>query len=130
MIERTPIIKGEIANYHYSADGILFSYSKSVLRTVDNISANAKLVQSITNNQAVPLLIHLTNSPIPDKATRQLSTELLPKLYTAMAMVSKPGLSSFIMAILFKLKPAPIPMKSFMNEVDALEWLNQFVKQS
>jgi hypothetical protein len=44
-----------------------------------------------------------------------------------MAMVSKPGLSKFIINILFKLKPPPIPMKSFIDDKKAKEWLNQFL---
>lgn len=123
--EEYPLIPGEIADYRY-ADGILFSYSKSILRTVENISRNIELVKKITDNKSVPLLIYLTNSPVPDRATRKFSTEQLPHVYKAMAMVSKPGLSKFIMNILFQLNPPPIPMKSFTDEMAALKWLQQF----
>ena len=119
-------IEGEIADYWYN-DGILYSYSKSVLRTVENISGNVALVKQITGGKKVPLLIYLSNSPVPDKATRKFSTEKLPEIYTAMAMVSKPGLAQFIMKILFRFKPPPIPMKSFTNDEEAKEWLQQFV---
>jgi hypothetical protein len=106
------LIKGEIADYYFD-DGILISHSKSVLRTVDTIRGNVELVKKITNNKRVPLLIYLSDSPVPDKATRHYSTEKLPEIYSAMAMVSKPGLSKLIMNILFRFKPPPIPMKSF-----------------
>ena len=95
--------EGEIATYWFD-DGILVSLSKSPKRTVENIAANVSLVKSITNNTPVPLLIYLSDSPIPDKATRKFSTEQLPVIYSAMAMVSKPGLSKLIMNILFKFK--------------------------
>ncbi len=121
------IIVGEIADYYLDDDGNLVSLSKPVKRTVENIIANRTLVKSITNNQKVSLLIFLCNSPIPDKATRQFSTEVLPEIYSAMAMVSKPGLAKFIMNILFALKPPPIPMKSFTDEDEARTWLKQFV---
>ncbi|HEY9259191.1 STAS/SEC14 domain-containing protein [Chitinophaga sp.] len=121
------LIKGEIADYYFDNTGILYSYSKSILRTVENISNNIALVKQITGNKKVPLLIYLTNSPVPDKATRKFSTEQLPNVYTAMAMVSKPGLSKLIMNILFKLKTPPIPMKSFTNDAEAREWLLQYV---
>jgi hypothetical protein len=75
----------------------------------------------------VPLLIYLCDSPIPDKETREFSTEQLPHVYKAMAMVSKPGLAQLIMSILFKLKTPPIPMKSFSNDLEAREWLKQFI---
>src|SRR5215510_7151531 len=90
------IYKGEIADYWFD-EGILVSLSKSIKRTVDNISGNVALVKQITGYKPVPLLIYLSPSPIPDKATRKFSTEQLPVIYSAMAMVSKPGLSKLIM---------------------------------
>lgn len=120
------IFEGDIATY-WMEDGILVSLSKSVLRTVENITANMALVKEITNNQPAPLLIYLSNSPVPDKATRKLSTEVLPKIYTAMAMVSEPGLSQLIMNILFKFQKPPIPMRNFTNVQEAKEWLKQYL---
>jgi hypothetical protein len=120
------IFKGEIADYWFE-EGILISLSKSIKRTVENISGNVALVKQITGNKPVPLLIYLSNSPVPDKETRKFSTKQLPVIYSAMAMVSKPGLSKFIMNILFSLKPPPIPMKSFTDDKEAKTWLKQFV---
>lgn len=116
---------GEIATYWFD-DGILVSLSKSIKRTVENITGNVALVKKITGNKPVPLLIYLSPSPVPDKATRKFSTTQLPVIYSAMAMVSKPGLALFIMNILFRLKPPPIPMKSFTDDKAAKEWLKQF----
>jgi len=120
-----PVIEGEIASYWFE-EGILVSLSKSPRRTVENITSNVALVKKITGNKRVPLLIYLSNSPVPDKATRKFATEQLPVIYSAMAMVSKPGLAKFIMNILFMLKPPPIPMKSFTDDSAAKEWLKQF----
>ncbi|GAB3525131.1 DUF7793 family protein [Emticicia fontis] len=117
-----PTYEGEIATYWFDSP-ILVSLSKSPKRTVENISSNVALVKKITNNTPVPLLIYLSDSPVPDKATRQFSTQQIPVIYSAMAMVSKPGLSKFIMNILFSLKPPPIPMKSFSDAQEAKEWL-------
>ncbi|WP_316831333.1 STAS/SEC14 domain-containing protein [Pedobacter aquatilis] len=121
------LIQGEIADYLLTDEGILISYSKSILRTVENIDKNVELVKKITNNKPVPLLIYLKNSPVPDKATRKFSTEKLPEIYTAMAMVSKPGLAQFIMKILFKFQNPPIPIKSFTDDKSAMEWLKRFL---
>jgi len=120
------VIKGEIADYWLN-DGILYSYSKNPERTIKNITENMALVRSITKNKKIPLLIYLSNSPVPDKATRKFVAEKLPDVYTAMAMVSKPGLAEFIMNILFSLKPPPIPMKTFTDDHKAKQWLKQFV---
>ncbi|MDB5011800.1 MAG: hypothetical protein JWQ25_2 [Daejeonella sp.] len=118
--------EGEIATYWFD-DGILVSLSKSIKRTVGSIAGNVALVKKITGNKPVPLLIYLKNSPIPDKETRKFSTEQLPIIYKAMAMVSKPGLASFIMTILFKFQKPPIPMKSFTDYKEAKNWLKQYV---
>ena len=121
------LIEGVIADYWLSPTGILYSYSKNPKRTVQNISDNIELVKKITGNKKVPLLIYLSNSPVPDKEIRKFSAEQLPNVYTAMAMVSKPGLAKFIMNILFNLKSPPIPMKSFSDEKEAIEWLKQYL---
>ncbi|MBE5320676.1 STAS/SEC14 domain-containing protein [Pedobacter sp. MR2016-19] len=121
------LIEGEIADYLLTDDGILISYSKNILRTIENISANVALVKKITNNKKVPLLIYLKNSPVPDKETRKFSTEQLPQIYTAMALVSKPGLSQLIMKIMFKFQNPPIPIKSFTDDQKARAWLTQFL---
>jgi len=121
------LIKGEIADYYYSPNGILYSYSKGIRRTVENISNNIKLVKEITGGRKAPLLIYLTKSPMPDKETRRFSAEQLPNVYTAMAMVSKGGLGQFIMNLLFKFKAPPIPMKTFGEEKEAIAWLKQYL---
>ena len=120
-------ISGEIADYELTESGILVSYSKPIKRTVPLISANVELVKKITGGRPVPLLIYLCDSPVPDKETRKLSTEKLPEIYSAMAMVSKAGLSAFIMKILFKFQKPPIPMKSFTDDQEAEKWLIQFI---
>ena len=120
-----PVFEGEIASY-WLEDNILVSLSKNPKRTVENISGNVTLVKSITGNKRMPLLIYLCSSPVPDKATRKFATTQLPVIYTAMAMVSKPGLAKFIMNILFMLQAPPIPMKSFTNAAAAKAWLKQF----
>ena len=116
--ENVEIIEGEIASY-WIEGGILFSLSKPVLRTIENITDNITLVKQITKNTKMPLIIYLTNSPVPDKATRDFSKEQLPEVYKAMAMISK-------LKLLFKFQQPPIPMQIFNNVIEAKEWLHQF----
>jgi hypothetical protein len=124
-----PVYEAEIATYWFE-EGILVSLSKSTLRTVASIRGNVAFVQQLTGGNPVPLLIYLARSPVPDKATRKLSAEMLPLIYSAMAMISKPGLAGFIMRILFSLKPPPIPMRQFSNVAEAKAWLKQFVQKN
>jgi hypothetical protein len=122
-----PVFEGEIATYWFD-EGMLVSLSKNPRRTVENLGANGTLVKEITHNTRMPLLIYLCDSPVPHKAARRFASKQLPLLYSAMAMVSQPGLAQFIMRILFALKPPPIPMKSFLTDMEAKEWLRQYVE--
>lgn len=45
------LTEGEIASYYLDNDGILVAYSKSIKRTVENISGNIQLVKQITGNK-------------------------------------------------------------------------------
>jgi hypothetical protein len=121
-----PTWESEIASYWFD-EGILVSLSKPARRTIENITGNVALVKEITSDKPVPLLIYLSRSPVPDKSTRKFATEQLPLIYSAMAMVSKPGLSKFIMNILFSFRQPPIPMKSFSDDKEAKNWLRQFL---
>lgn len=121
------IFEGEIASYWLEDNGILVSISKSPRRTVANITDNIALVKRITGNKIPPLLIYLTNSPVPDSETRKFVNQQLPQLYKAMAMVSKPGLAKFIINFLFSFTNPPIPMKQFSDEKAARAWLQQFL---
>lgn len=122
-----PRIHGEIADYYWEEDGLLISYSKRPKRTVENITANGALVKQITDNKRVPLMIYLSNSPVPHKRTRKFATEQLPVIYSAMAMISEPGLAQFIMNMLFRFQSPPIPMKSFINQEQARAWLKNYL---
>ena len=122
-----PHFESEIATYWFEDDGILVSLSKDVKRTVENIAANVALVKQITDNKRAPLLIYLTNSPVPDKATRQFSTAQLPTVYTAMAMIADRGLTKLIMNLLFRFQSPPIPMKNFTDVAEARAWLRQYL---
>jgi hypothetical protein len=127
-IESLPLIGGEIADYRLSEEGILYSYSKPPVRTIENISNNVKLVRQITGGRKVPLLIYLSKSPVPDKATRKFARVQLPLVYSAMAMVSQPGLSQLIMRVLFSIQKPAIPIKCFTDDEKAREWLLQYVQ--
>ena len=124
---REGLVRGEIADYYLDDSGILYAFSKPLRRTVDLIAANAELVRRISGGKPVPLLIYLSRSPVPDQATRAFSRKMLPEIYTAMAMVSEPGLSQLIMKVLFRFSRPAIPMRSFSDDEAARAWLLSYV---
>jgi len=122
---KSELVKGEIADYYLNEEGVLFSYSKTVVRTVKNISENLELVKGITGGRKVPLLLYVKPSPMPDKATRKYSAEHVADNYSAMAMVSDSGVGNTILRLLFSIKKSPIPIKVFSDDTAALNWLRR-----
>jgi len=118
---------GPFGTYWFDDDGILNSSSNSVRRTLEAARENIALIKRMTQNRPVCLLVHVKYSPKPDRATRDLVSKELPNLYKAMAMVSPSGVGKLIMTVLFALKPPPIPMKTFSNELAAKKWLQKFL---
>jgi hypothetical protein len=122
-----PVYAGEIATYWFEDDGMLVSLSNSARRTVELIEGNVALVRRITNSTPAPLLIYLSRSPVPDRATRAYSARQLPIIYRAMAMVSEPGLSRLVMSMVFRFQQPPIPTKSFSDAEAARAWLRHYL---
>jgi hypothetical protein len=126
MPEKPEIFASEIGKYWFDDQGILISESSNVKRDMRNMPANIAMLKRITGGKPVCLIVHLTNSPRPDKETLAYVREEMPKVYKAMAMVTKSGVAKVIMALLFKFKPPPIPMKTFSNEDEARQWILQY----
>ncbi|MEO5642479.1 MAG: STAS/SEC14 domain-containing protein [Bacteroidia bacterium] len=125
--EGKEVFETQISTYWMGDDGILYSTSKPSKRTIENTSENFATVKKITSNKKIPLLTYLGMSAKPDKATRDFVAKELPKVYTAMAIVSASPLGKIVMNIIFSMNAPTIPMKTFSNDADAKEWLKQFI---
>lgn len=124
MTEVNLHISSSIATYSRNGE-ILISRSLPVQRTVNNLQDNAEIVRSITNGKRTKVLVFLCNSPVPDKSARKLSAELVPQLYSAMALVSKPGLAQLVMKMVFAFQNPGIPVKIFTDSETAIIWLRK-----
>jgi len=124
---KAEVFESPIGTYWFEESGILVSQSKNVRRTLENMRENISLLKRITGGKPACLIVHLTYSPKPDKPTLDYVASEMPKVYKAMAMVSKSGLAKLILFFLFKLKPPPIPMKTYSNEKDAKEWIRRYL---
>lgn len=124
MTEEDFHISSTIATYYKNGE-ILISKSLPVQRTVNNLMENAEIVRSISNGKRIKVMVILCNSPVPDKNARKLSAELVPQLYSAMALVSKPGLAQLVMKMVFAFQNPGIPVKIFTDAQSAEKWLKQ-----
>lgn len=124
MNNQETLLSGKIANYAFK-NGILYSYSKNIKRTVELISENIAFVKSITGNQPVPVILFLTPSPKPDRETRQFSANHIHEIYSCMAIVATKSLSYFVLRMVFGFQKPSIPTKLFTNLSDAENWIKQ-----
>lgn len=125
--ENAETFKSELGTYWFDETGILKSLSNNTRRTLENTGRNFELVRKISGGQKVCHMVYLVNSPKPDKATLRYVAQELPGVYKAMAIISKSGLGKIVMNIIFRLNPPTIPMKTFADEDEAIEWLKGYL---
>jgi hypothetical protein len=127
-LTQTPMIgESELAKYWRIAPDTIYAESKSTNRTVETIASNVALVKSLNDHNPVKLIISITKSPVPDKATRELAAKELPLTYSAMAMIAPNKLTGFIINLIYGMKKPPIPMRTFSNFEEAHRWISGLV---
>jgi hypothetical protein len=127
--ENVTIYEGELASFWFDEDGILCANSKSVPRTLEKQKANYALVRQITGNKPVCLLADNTFTYTQDDTTREYSAQEMPKLFKAMAVISRTTIGRAAAHLFTYFQGQPIPIRGFENEKDAKEWLMQYLRE-
>lgn len=108
--------------------GILYSVSKKTNeRTIEEIKAVMEQFKQIAGGRKFCMVIDLTHSSPSDRQAREYAATELPKLVTAMAMVSGSALGRMIANLFLALKPTPYPAKIFGTVEEAQAWLKQYL---
>lgn len=116
-----------IATFWFDEDGILYSVSKKVPRTVEVMQDYIVFVKKMLNNQKACILSDISNANPMDKQTRDYIELELKNVYKAMAIIAYSPLGRMIGNIFFKLNSPSFPTKMFSNEKEAKEWLKQYL---
>ncbi len=127
--EHVTIYEGELASFWFDEKGILCANSKSVPRTLEKQKAHYALVRQITGNKLVCLLVDYTFTYTQDDTTREFSAQEMPKLFKAMAVISRTTIGRAASHLFTYFQGQPIPISSFENEQDAKEWLMQYLRE-
>ena len=127
--ENTRVYEGELARFWFEEDGILCANAKSVSRTLENQKANYDFIRQITGGQPVCLLADNTSSYTQDDVIRAYSAQEIPKLFKAMAVISRTTIGRAAAHLFTYFQGQPIPIRTFENEGEAREWLMQYLHE-
>ncbi|HTH55026.1 MAG TPA: STAS/SEC14 domain-containing protein [Cyclobacteriaceae bacterium] len=123
------IYEGELADFWFDAHGILCAVSKMVPRTHENQLMNYELIRQITGGKRVCLLADNTLTYEQDDATRKLMATEIPKVFKAMAVFSRTIFGQAVSDTFLYYQGTPVPIKTFKNEEEARQWLQQHLGQ-
>ncbi len=121
------IYSTEIAEYWFDEEGIFYCIAHPTDRTIENLTQAYELVEKITAGKKVCLITDLSNTGVQSKAERDFAMEMLPRYYTAMAIITHSDFGRTIANIFLSLYNSPIPIKTFKTEEEAKDWIRKFL---
>jgi len=116
------------STYWFDPNGIVCSISQKV--ALSTLEESKKLIADfvkIIGDKKVCILIDVTNSSESTKEVRDYVAIEFPKFVKAIAMISKSALGRMLANLFFTIKEQPYPTKMFNDEVEAKEWLKNYL---
>lgn len=121
------------ANYMwFDTDGVLYSMPKPGMdqpelsreETAQRMEEFKKLVG---NKKVCMVMESNANSKAPKKEDRDFIADQLSQVTKAMAIITTSPLSRMIANLFFGLKPPAYPVKFCKNEIEAKDWIKQYL---
>lgn len=112
----------------HDEDGIV--YIKSIAgekSEIKDIQQLRDFLINLSQEKRSCILIDFSNVSQADRETRDYVNKEFPKIARAVALVSKNPLGRMMANLFFNLKKQPFPTKMFDKELDAKEWLKQYL---
>ncbi|WP_373512974.1 hypothetical protein [Persicitalea sp.] len=112
----------------FDENGILCSVAKKVpQQTVEEAKKTMEEFRKITGGEKVCMLSDSTDSPPANKEMRDYAAEVIPEVVKAVAIISRSAVGKMAANLFFSIKKQPYPVKMFNDEVEATEWLKQYL---
>ncbi|MES2591305.1 MAG: hypothetical protein V4608_05435 [Bacteroidota bacterium] len=112
----------------FDSDGILYSIAKKIpAQTIDEAKASMADFLKITGGKKVCMISDSSDSPAVNKEMRDFAAEVIPQIVKAIAIISRSSAGRMAANLFFSLKKQPYPVKFFENEVDAKQWIIQYL---
>lgn len=124
----TEVIEFPASTVWFDEDGILCSVAKKVpLQTIEDAKKTMEEFRIITGGTKICMLSDSTDSPPPNKEIRDYAAEVMPEIAKAVAIISRSAVGKMAANLFFSIKRQPYPVKMFTEEVEAKEWLKQYL---
>lgn len=116
----------------FDDDGVMYSKPKPGIPepelTREESAKQMDEFKKILGNKKVCMILETnSNSRPPKKEDRDFIADQLNQVVKAMGLISSSPLSRMIANLFFGLKPPPYPVKFFSNEIEAKEWIKQYI---
>ena len=121
------LYESDLAVFWFEESGILCARTKDVIRTLDKQKRTYELIKQISDNKKVCLLSDTSSSQKVDEEIREYMASEMPKIFTAMAVLSETTIGKVPAIIFLNMNGQPIPIKMFTEETEAREWLKQYL---
>lgn len=127
----TPTIDFATSTVWFDSEGIMYSVPKPGAihpTTREESQKQIDQLRKITGGKKTCMILQMDNSaPAPKKEDRDWIAKELDSVTKAMGIISTSPLSRMIANLFFGLKPPTYPAKFFSNEIEAKEWIKQYL---
>lgn len=111
-----------------NADGIIVTITTVPYQTLENAKENMEYNRRMAGGKPRPLLVDMTRvRSLSKEAREEYVRESEEPFITAVALVTKSGVSNMIANFFIRVNPSSIPTKLFTDPEKAREWLLQYL---
>ncbi|MEX0685789.1 MAG: STAS/SEC14 domain-containing protein [Balneolales bacterium] len=100
---------------------------KEAARTLETAKETLEEFKRIAGDNKVCVLIDATYAQSSSREVREYVAEEFPRMFKAIAIISRSTLGKMVANIFFTIKSQPYPIKIFNDEAKARIWLKQFL---
>ena len=112
----------------FDENGILCTIAKKVpQQTLEEAKKTIEEFLKIIGGKKVCMLSDNTDSAPINKELRDYFGEVIPEIAKAIAIISRSAVGKMVANLFFSIKKQPYPVKMFSDEVEAKEWLRQYL---
>lgn len=118
----------ELCSFRLHENSLLYIYLKHSVHTLEKQQLSFRIIERYLSGEKMPMLLDLsaTSVILSSMEVREHIAEMLPKLFSAVAVLAPSTLQKVAPTIFMNTMGEPVPMCIFDREEEARNWLQQF----